>query len=162
MARPELGRDRGQLRPRLERPLLRVAPLRIVDSLLGRIDVNHPPDDGSPEHLPQRLRRLEPVSWRNRHPPGSDRLRAKLRQPARAESPHCFREQPAQFLDRLRLSRVLSQVLIDELTERQGTPAAALTAHPLQRSLERLARVPLGRETTPLHTSRAAATHPIT
>src|SRR6266540_3892263 len=116
MARPELGRDRGQLRPRLERPLLRVAPLRIVDSLLGRIDVDHPPDDSAPEH----------------------------------------------FLDRLRLSRVLSQVLIDELTERQGTPAAALTAHPLQRPLERLTRVPLGRETTPLHTSRAATTHPIT
>ena len=56
---------------------------------------------------------------------------------------------------------MLSQVLIDELTERQGTPAAALSAHVLERPLERLARVPLGRETTPLHTSRAAATHPI-
>src|SRR5205809_5542830 len=49
-------------------------------------------------------------------------------------------------------ARVLSQVLIDELAERQGTPAAALTAHPLQRPLERLTCVPLGRETTPLHT----------
>src|SRR5207247_10643378 len=127
-------------------------PTRIVATLLGRIDVDHSPDDRSPQLLPQRLRRLETVSWRNGHPPGSDRLRAKLRQAARAESRHCFREQPAQFLDRLRLSRVLSQVLIDELAERQGTPAAALKAHPLQRPLERLTCVPLGRETTPLHT----------
>jgi len=51
--------------------------------------------------------------------------------------------------------------LVDELTERQGAPAASLSAHALERPLERLARVPLGRETTPLHTSRAAATHPI-
>ena len=86
---------------------------------------------------------------------------AKLRQPACTESLHCFGEQPAQFLDRLRLSGVLCQILVDELTERQGAPAAALSAHVLERPLKRLARVPLGGEPTPLHAPRVTATDPM-
>src|SRR6266542_3633716 len=42
----------------------------------------------------------------------------------------------------------------------QRGPTALLTADSLKSPLERLARVLLGRETTPLHTSRAAATDP--
>jgi hypothetical protein len=42
-------------------PLLRVTLLRVVDPLLGRVDVDHSPDESSCEHLPQRLRRLKAV-----------------------------------------------------------------------------------------------------
>jgi DNA-binding NarL/FixJ family response regulator len=43
---------RVELGPGLERPLLGVAPLRVVDPLLGWVDVDHAPDDGSSEDLP--------------------------------------------------------------------------------------------------------------
>jgi hypothetical protein len=79
-------------------------------------------------------------------------VRAKLRQPASPKNLDRFRQQPTQLLDRLRLAVVLSQVLVDELTERQRAAAASFPAHPLERPLERLTRIPLGRETTPLHT----------
>jgi hypothetical protein len=161
MARPELGRDRGDLGPRVERPLLRVASLRVVDPVLCWVDVDHPPDDSSCEHLPERLRCLETVSGRNRHSPSRDLLRAKLGQSTRAERLDCFREQPAQFPDRLRLAVVLRQVLVDQLGERQRGSAASRAANSLERPLERFARVPLGHETTPLHTPRAATTDPI-
>src|SRR5205814_2785302 len=86
---------------------------------------------------------------------------ARLWQPTSAESLDRLPQQPAQFLDRLRLAVVLRQVLIDQLAEHQRATAASLTAHPFQCSLERLARVALGRETTPLHTSGPAATGPV-
>jgi hypothetical protein len=56
---------------------------------------------------------------------------------------------------------MLSHVLVDKLAECQRAAAASLTAQTLKRTFERLARVPLGRETTPLHTPRVAATDPI-
>jgi hypothetical protein len=68
--------------------------------LLGRVDVDHSPDDSSCEHLPQRLRRLKAVPRRNRHPPRCDLLRMKLRQPTMAESLDGLREQPAQCRSR--------------------------------------------------------------
>jgi hypothetical protein len=148
----ERGRDRCELRPRFERPLLGPPPLWVVDPVLCWVDVDHPPYDSPREHLPQRVRRLEAVTGRDRHPPGRDLLRAKLWQPAGAERLDRFRQQPVQFLDRLRLSVVLSQVLVDKLDERQRAAAASFTAQALERPLEGLARVPLGRETSPLHT----------
>jgi len=93
--------------------LLGVASLRVVDAGFSRVDVDHSPDDGSSQHLPQRLRRLEAMARRNRHPPRRNLLRAKLRQPTRAECLDGLREQPAQLLDRLRLTIVLSEVLVD-------------------------------------------------
>jgi hypothetical protein len=44
-------------------------------------------------------------------------------------------EQPAQFLDCLRLAVVLGQVLVDKLAECQRAASASLTPHPLQRPL---------------------------
>jgi hypothetical protein len=81
----------------------------------------------------------------------------KLRQPTMAESLDRLREQPAQFRDRLRLAVVLSQVLVDQFAERQRAAAPPITPHSLERPLEPLARVPLGRRTTPLNTPRATA-----
>src|SRR5438067_13317950 len=51
---------------------------------------------------------------------------AKLWQPTSAESLDRLPQQPAQFLDRLRLAVVLRQVLIDQLAERQRATAASL------------------------------------
>jgi hypothetical protein len=73
------------------------APLKDVSDFWHptRVDVDHSPDHGPGEHLPQRLGRFEAVAGRNRHPPGGDLLRAELAYPQIAEHPDRFREQPA-------------------------------------------------------------------
>jgi hypothetical protein len=43
--------DVCELRPRLERPLLRAPPLWVVDTLLGWVDLDQPPGDRAGEHL---------------------------------------------------------------------------------------------------------------
>jgi hypothetical protein len=55
----------------LERALLGAASLRVLDALLGGVDVEHAPDDGAGEDLPQRPCRLEAVAGRDGRPPGS-------------------------------------------------------------------------------------------
>jgi len=78
----------GELSPRLERPLLSAPPLRVVDTLLGRVDVDHLPVDSAAQHLPKRLGRFEAMAGWNRHPPGRDLLRTELSQPLTPELAH--------------------------------------------------------------------------
>lgn len=59
VAGSEFGGERIELRPGLERPLLRAPTLRVIDALLGRIHVDESPADGAREHLAERPRRLE-------------------------------------------------------------------------------------------------------
>ena len=49
--RPEPLGEGVEFGPGLERALLGAAPLRVLDALLGRVDVEHAPDDGAGEHL---------------------------------------------------------------------------------------------------------------
>src|SRR5205085_4270933 len=70
-ARSQFCRERAQLVPRFERPLLRAPALRVVDALLSRIHVDHAPADSAREHLPERLGRLEAMPGWNRHPPAA-------------------------------------------------------------------------------------------
>jgi hypothetical protein len=62
VARPEPRGELLELSPRLERSLLRAPTLRVVDTLLGRVGVDHSPDDCPCQHLPQRLGGLETVA----------------------------------------------------------------------------------------------------
>jgi hypothetical protein len=149
------------LRPRLKRSFLGPSPLRIVDALFGRIDIDHSPSDSARQHLPECLGRLEPVPGSNRHPPRRDLLRTKLPETPVAELCDRFREQPAQLLDRLRLRVVLGQILIDEPGERQRARRAVRTPKALQRPLERLTCIPLRRKAAALHPPRVATTDPI-
>ena len=112
--RSQVRRDSLELCPRLERTLLRSPALRIIDAVLGRIDVDHSPFDGARQHLPERSGCLESMSGRDRHPPVGDLLRTQLADPQPAERGDGLREQPAQLLDRLWLRLVLSEILIDE------------------------------------------------
>jgi hypothetical protein len=85
VARPEPHGELVELSPGLERSLLGAPTLRVVDSLLGRVGVDHSPDDCACQHLPQRLGCLETVPGGDRHPPGRELLRAKLGKAAAAE-----------------------------------------------------------------------------
>src|SRR6476660_318593 len=90
----ELAGDLSELRPGLERALLRPPSLRIVDSVLRRIDVDHSPLDGTVQHLPKRLCRLEAMANRDRHPPRRDLLRTKPSQTLISELAHGLRQKP--------------------------------------------------------------------
>jgi hypothetical protein len=118
------GGDLGKLRPWLERPLLGAPPLRVIDTVLGRVDVDHPPLDSATQHLPKRLRRFEAMPGRDRHPPSRDLLRTQLSQTLIAELADRFRQEPTQLLYRLRLRVVLGQVLIDKRGECQRASGA--------------------------------------
>jgi hypothetical protein len=93
--RTVMGAERSsecvELRPRLERPLLLAAPGWVVDPDLRRVLDEHLPGDRTLEYLAQRLRRLEPMSRRNRHPPGGDLVWAKLGESPIAERRHGLR-----------------------------------------------------------------------
>jgi hypothetical protein len=134
--------------------LLGAAPLRVVDPLLGWVDVDQAPADGTSEHLPQRLGRLEAVSARDRHPPGGDLRRLELVDPPLAKRAHRLREQPAQLLHSLGLAGVLGGIHVDEITELRCLDQTALATKPLERSLERLIRRLLGPVATALHALR--------
>ena len=152
---------RSELRPRLERSFLGSSPLRVVDALLGRVDVDHSPGDRAGQHLPQRLGRLETVPGSDRHPPSRDLLRTKVAETSITELCDGFREQPAQLLHRLRLRVVLRQILLDKRCEGEGARRAVRAPQALKRPLERLPRVPLRLEAAPLHPARAAPANPI-
>ncbi len=77
--------DRLDLFPGFERTFLSAPPLRVLDPLLGRVDVEHAPHDRAGEHLSKRLACLEPVAGRDRHPPGGDLDRVELVEPVVAE-----------------------------------------------------------------------------
>jgi hypothetical protein len=62
VAGSEFGGERIELRPGLERPLLRAPALWVIDAPLGRIHVDQSPADGAGEHLAERLRRLEAMA----------------------------------------------------------------------------------------------------
>jgi hypothetical protein len=140
---PDRGSERLELVPRFERMLLLAAPRRVVDADLGRVDVDHSPGHSAVEHLPQRLRCLEAVAGRERHPPLGDLLRGQLPDAAIAEDGDCLAEQVAELLDRHRLHVVLRQVRLDELGEREPARDPPLTSKPLELALERVTRVPL-------------------
>jgi len=69
----------------------------VLNAQLGGIDVEHPPEDGAPQHLPQRLRCFEAVSRTDRHPPGGDLMWLQLVEPPLAEGGDRMGEQPAQL-----------------------------------------------------------------
>jgi hypothetical protein len=153
--------ERIELVPGVERPLLGVAPLRVLDPELGRVDIQQPPADRAREHLPERLGRLEAMPSRDRHPPGGDRRRAKLAQASLAEGAHRLCEQPAKLLGRLRLALVLGEIHLDELGQRRRLHQPLLAPSLLEHPLERLSRRLLRGETAALHAPRAAPTHPV-
>lgn len=62
MARREIRDDGMEFGPRLERALLPAPWKRVVDAELGRVDIDHSPDDRPGEHLPKRLGGVEPVA----------------------------------------------------------------------------------------------------
>ena len=111
--------DRLDLLPRVERPFLLRSPQRVRNTPLRRVGVEQPPGDGTAEHLPQRLRRLEAVPFRDRQTPRVHVLRREIREPL---SPRAcavaLPEQPAQLRDRHRLRLMHLQVLLDQLAER--------------------------------------------
>jgi hypothetical protein len=61
VAPPEPRGELAELSPGLERSLLGAPTLRVVDSLLGGVGVDHSPDDCVCQHLPQRLGCFETV-----------------------------------------------------------------------------------------------------
>ena len=141
-ARVQSGGNRSELRPGLKRSLLGAPPLRVVDALLGRVDIDHSPGDSPGQHLPQRLGRLETVPGGDRHPPRRDLLRPKLPETPITKLCDGFREQPAQLRDRLGLRVMLRQVLVDEPSERQRGCGAVRAPQALKRPLECLPRTP--------------------
>jgi len=128
------------------------------DALLGRVDVEHAPDDCAREHLAQRLRRFEAVAGRDRHPPGCDLGRPQLVEPVLTKGCDRAREQPAELLERHRGGFVLGEVLLAE-GERPGEPVPA--PQPLKRALEGGPRVLLAREAAALDSLRTASGGPI-
>jgi hypothetical protein len=155
-ARAEFCRERVQLVPGLERPLLCSAALRVIDSLLRGVHVDHPPAHRAREYLPERLCCLEAMSRRDGHPPRRDLGRSQLADPAVAEYTHRLRKQPAQLLDRLRLATVLGQVHLDQLTQPRRLDQASLAPKPHERPLESLGRSPLRFEPAALDPARTA------
>ena len=59
-------------------PTLKLAPSRVRYSTPGRVVVDQLPRNRPIQHLPERLRRLEAVPFRNREPPRADLLRREL------------------------------------------------------------------------------------
>jgi hypothetical protein len=90
------------------------------------------------------------VAGGDRHPPGGDLLRAKLRKAAAAEGTERLGEQPAELLDRLRFRVVLGDVLLDEFLQRQRTADAFLSTEMFELPFECFRRVTLGEEASPL------------
>jgi hypothetical protein len=150
-----------QLLPRLERPLLHVAPLRVLDPELGRVDVEQSPADRAGEHLPERLGRLEAVPDRNRHPPRRDPRRAKLAQAPFAEGAKRLLKRPAKLRGRLRLALVLGEIHVDELGQRRRLHEALFASQLLEHPLERLRSCLLRVEAATLHPLGAAAADPV-
>jgi hypothetical protein len=140
VARAELASERVELLPRLERSLLRVATLRVLDPELGRVDVEQPPADRAGEHLAERLRRFKAMPGWDRHPPGCDRRRVELAKPPFAEDAHRLCEQPAKLLGRLRLTLVLGEIHLDELGQGRRLHQALLAPQLLEHQLQRLRR----------------------
>ena len=153
--------ERFEIRPRLERTLLFPPPHRVVDTDLGRVDVEHPPRHCSVEDLPQRLGCLEAVTGRERHPPLGDLLRGQLTDPAVTEHGGRLAEQIAELLDRHRLHVVLRQVGLDELGERQPARDSSLASKPFEFALERVTRVLLRGEPATLDALGVAAAGPV-
>jgi hypothetical protein len=142
--------------------MLFLAPAnRVVDTDLGRVDVDHPPRQRPAEDLTQRLRRLEAVSQREFHPPLGDLLRCQLADLPIAEGGGCLAEQVAELLDRHRLDVVLRQIRLDELAERERPCDAVFSPKPLEFTLKRLARFLCRDEPASLNTLGVAAAGPV-
>src|SRR6266498_3743237 len=120
--------------------LLFAPPHRIVDTDLGRVEIDHPPRDGAMEHLPQRLGCFKAVTGRERHPPLRDLLRRQLTDAAITEHRGRLAEQIAELLDRYRLHVVLREVRLHEFGEREPACDASLTSQPLELALECITR----------------------
>lgn len=110
--RPEPLGDRPDLLPGLERSLLPAAPAGIGHTLRGVV-VDQLPGDRSVQHLPQGLRRFEPMSFGNREPPREDLLRRELRKTYFAQRGGRLPEQPAELRDRDAFTLMRVQVLSD-------------------------------------------------
>jgi hypothetical protein len=129
---------------------------RVVDTDLGRVDVDHVPDDGAVKDLTERLRRLESVARRERHPPGRDLLRSQFTDATFTEHGRSLSEQPAQLVDRHLLHVVLGEIGLDQLRQRQRARDPALPADTLKLAFERLARIRLRHEPASLNSARPA------
>src|SRR6266540_3444328 len=138
--------------------LLFAPPHRIVDTDLGRVEIDHPPRDGAMEHLPQRLGCFKAVTGRERHPPLRDLLRRQLPDAAITEHRGRLAEQIAELLDRHRLRVVLREVRLHEFGEREPACDASLTSQQL--ALECITRILLRGKPAPLDPLRVAAAGP--
>jgi hypothetical protein len=78
-ARLESFGDGVEPGPGLERPLLGAPALRVLDALLGRVDVEHAPDDGAGEHLSP-LRHHQPQPTTRTPQPLTHRIRPLIDQ----------------------------------------------------------------------------------
>src|SRR6266508_2176662 len=107
-------------------------PHRILDTDLGRVEIDHPARDGALDHLPQRRGCFKAVTGRERHPPLRDLLRRQLTDAAITEHRGRLAEQIAELLDRHRLRVVLREVRLHEFGEREPACDASLTSQPLE------------------------------
>jgi hypothetical protein len=115
---------------------------------------------GTVQHLPQRLRRLEAVPFRNGQPPCVHLLGKELRQPDLAKHGRGFPKQPAQLRDHDRLRLVHLQILLNEFAERHRS-AAPCGTQPLDHLLKRLLCPSATGEPTDLRPHRPATLEPI-
>jgi hypothetical protein len=107
------------------------------------------------------LRRLEPVTEPDRHPPGSDLKRIELVQAIVAECRHRAIEQKAQLLHSDWRGLVLCEVLVDELGEGRHSTDLASAPQLLERLVERPVRILGTREPTSLHALPVSSTDPV-
>ncbi|TML07442.1 MAG: hypothetical protein E6G38_08905 [Actinobacteria bacterium] len=149
--RPKPGGDCFQLCPGLERVLLIPARCWVVDADLGRVEVEHSPDNGAVEHLSDGLCRLESVTARKVHPPFGDLLRGQLADTSLTEDRGRLAEQPAQLLDRHRLHVVLGEVNVYEFREGEAARDPLLAADSVAFTVERVDCVLLGDEAAALN-----------
>jgi hypothetical protein len=87
--------------------------------------------------LAQRLCGFEAVSGGERHAPVRDLARLEIGDRARAEDAGGFGQQPAQLGGRLRLRVVLGEVLVGQLSQRDGARAQPSALGTTDRALER-------------------------
>jgi hypothetical protein len=90
--------------------------LRVVDSLLGQIHVDHSAADSAPAPAGAPAR-LEAMPGRDRHSAGGDFGWADVAEPAVAQRADGLGGQPAELVDRLQLAVVLGEVDVDELLQ---------------------------------------------
>ena len=137
----ELGGDRIDLIPGVERIDLARLGLRVLHQR-RRVLLDPLPSHRRLQHLPQRAMRPIALALRQRRAPRRDLIdRATSR-----SAPRRTRPAPARMLSRSHATRrrrrvVLTEVGVDQLTQRRARPMQRTQPHAPQRLLERCARL---------------------